>query len=171
MAVRRLTLGGIILLFSFFAIYGNMNQNKAFAFFPFLIVIIAALVLYQSFSNQFPQTGKWILLFFAGRLFFIGLILFVDSAIFYSIKAAKIHKDGISTYGVATGISSRYLRGHREFYRHFRYVANDKIIESTLRFSYDLNRGDTLYLKYSRTNPYVIEFEDNKQNRRHGIVK
>jgi hypothetical protein len=97
--------------------------------------------------------------------------LYANYILFYSITSNKIQKDGISTYGIATGISSRYLRGKRDFYRHFTYVANGRVLQSKIRFSYDLNRGDTLYLKYSKSNPYVIDFEDNVQNRKHGIVK
>lgn len=171
MTISRFISAGAILLFSFFAIYGSFNEDKSLAFFPFLVVVVASLYLYQSFGNQVPQTSIGIISFFIGRLLFVGLVLFADYWILSSIKSAKIQKDGISTYGIATGISSRYLRGGREFYRHFTYIANGRVLQSKVRFSYDLNRGDTLYLKYSKTNPYIIEFENNKQKREHGLVK
>jgi len=172
MAINRIVLAGAILLFSFFGIYGSMNENKFLAFIPFLLMIIASLVFYQTFASQVPLTSFGIVGFFVGRLLFLGLILYANSVIFSSIKSNKIQKDGINTFGVATRISSRYLRGKWNFYRHFTYVANGKILESKVRFSYDLNRGDTIFLKYSRSNPYVIEFEkDNEQNRKYGVVK
>ncbi|WAC11487.1 hypothetical protein [Dyadobacter pollutisoli] len=171
MIIRRALLIVAILFFSFFAIYGSMGGNQFLAFFPFLMSIIAGLILYQSFDRWVPQTSIGIIGFFMGRLLFIGLLLYVDYVVSYSIRSNKIQKDGISTYGIATGISSRYLRGKRDFYRHFSYVANGRVLQNKIRFSYELNRGDTLYLKYSKSNPYVIEFEDNSQNRKHGVVK
>ncbi|TLV03956.1 hypothetical protein [Dyadobacter luticola] len=171
MTIRRSILAGCILLFSFFGIYGSMGENKFISFVPFLLVVVASLVLYQSFDSWIPDTAAGILGFFIGRLVFVGLILYVNAQIFYSVKTKKIEQDGVSTYGIATDISSRYLRSRRDFYRNFTYVANGKVLQSKVRFSYDLKQGDTLYLRYSKSNPYLIEFENNAQNRKHGILK
>lgn len=171
MAIRRAILAGIILLFSVFGIYSGLNEKNFFSFFPFLSVVIASLVLYQSFDQWVPQTGLLIPGFFLGRLLFVGLVLYLNYRVLNMIKSDRIQKDGISTYGIATGISSTYIRGNRAFYRHFTYTANGRLLESKVRFSYDLNRGDTLYLKYSKSNPYIIDFENNAQNHRHRIVK
>lgn len=172
MATNRIVLAGAILLLSYFGIYGSMNENKFLALIPFVLMIIASLILYQTFSSQVPRNSIGIIGFFVGRLLFVGLIVFANSAVFSSIKSSQIQKDGVNTFGIATRISSRYVRGKRDFYRHFTYNANGKIMESKVPFSYDLNRGDTIFLRYSKGNPYVIEFEQNNEgNRKHGIVK
>ena len=46
MATNRIVLAGAILLFSYFGIYGSMNENKFLALIPFVLMIIASLILY-----------------------------------------------------------------------------------------------------------------------------
>ena len=170
MATHRGFLADTIILFSVSGIYLSLGESRPLAFFSFLTAIIGSLILYQSFGQLIPKTPIGILGYFFGRILFIGVILYIDSQIMYAIKSGIIQKDGISAYGIAGEISSRYSRGKRSFYRHFKYIANGRILESTIRFSYDLKRGDTLYLKYSKSHPNVIKFEDNEHNRRHGIL-
>ncbi|MGX5855680.1 hypothetical protein ACWKW6_18645 [Dyadobacter jiangsuensis] len=171
MIIYRAVLGSIIIVFSFFAIYGSLGENSAVTFFPFLVVVIASLVLYQSFDWQVPRTAIGIIGFFIGRLLFVGLVLYANYLIFNFIKSSYIHRGGVKTYGIVTGISSRYYRGSWHHSRNFTYVANGKVRQGKVGFNYELSRGDTIYLRYSRSNPYLFEFEDNDQNRKYGIVR
>jgi hypothetical protein len=171
MIIYRAVLGGIIVVFSFFAIYGSLGENSPVTFFPFLVVVIASLVLYQSFDRLVAQTAIGIIGFFVGRLLFVGLVLYANYLTFSFIKSRSIHQGGVRTYGIVTGISSTYYRGSWHYSRNFTYIANGKIHVGKIRFSYELSRGDTIYLRYSRSNPYLVEFEGNNQNRKYGIVR
>ena len=87
-----------------------------------------------------------------------------------NFRTSLINNDGISTYAIAGEISSRYIDGKYRFFRGYTYNGGGKKIHKMLPFNYNLRQGDTLYLKYSKSQPLIIEFENNGQNRKHGII-
>ncbi|KQS33200.1 hypothetical protein ASG33_03695 [Dyadobacter sp. Leaf189] len=171
MVIYRAILGGIVIVFSFFAVYGSLGENSSLTFFSFLMIVITSLVLYQSFDRLVSQMAIGIIGFFVGRLLFVGVVIYANYLIFNFLKSRVIQQGSVRTYGIATGISSRYYRGNWHYSRNFTYVANGKSFVGRINFNHELSSGDTIYLRYSRSNPYLFEFEDNDHNRRHGIVR
>jgi len=99
MVTYRGFLADTIIFFYISGIYLSFEESRSLAFFSFLAVIIACLILYQSFSQWIPKTAIGILGFFLGRILFVGFILYVDSQIMYSIRSSVIRKDGVFTTG------------------------------------------------------------------------
>ena len=110
------------------------------------------------------------LAFFFGRLAFVGFVLYINFLLITHFREKQLTEDGIKTYAIAGKISSSYYKGQYHFSRHYRYTANGKVFEKQIPFSYKLKAGDTLYLKYSASDPEIMQFVPNTHNRQLGII-
>lgn len=151
----------VILFSSCYFIYSFPGEDHFFPTVAMLIMIVASFVLYQTFLKYFPDNNVGILAFFLGRLLFAAALIAVNAWICNNLREKWIEEDGIRTYAIAGRISSEYRKGRYEFYRHYYYRVNGRVVEKRMPFNKQVKTGDTLYLKYSATHPYVIQLENN----------
>ena len=152
----------IIVLSSCYFIYSFPDEDHFWPVMAMLIMIVASFVLYQTLFKYFPDNGWGILAFFFGRLLFAGALIAANAWICNKLSEKWNKEDGVKTYAIAGRISSDYRKGRYEFYRHYYYRANGLMVEKRMPFNKEMKTGDTLYLKYSASHPFVVEFEAGK---------
>jgi hypothetical protein len=168
--VRSIICITVIISGSFYGITHGHQQSDRVSTFLFLLVIAACLVWYQNFQKYVPDTLPGKFGFFFGRLAFVGIVVYINFLLITDFRERQLSRDGVNTYAVAGRISSGYYKGRYHFSRHYRYMANGKVFEKQLPFSYKLKAGDTLYLKYSASDPEIMQFVPNSHNRQLGIM-
>lgn len=149
----------IIVLSSCYFIYSFPDEDHFWPVVAMMIMIVASFVLYQTFFRYFPDNGWGILTFFFGRLLFAGVLIAANAWICNNLREKWIAEDGVRTYAIAGRISSDYRKGRYEFYRHYHYQVNGRMVEKRMPFNKQLRTGDTLYLKYSASHPFVVEMD------------
>ena len=159
-----------IIASSYYFIHSKSGEVSLLSYLHFSFIIVAGLVLYESFKEHFLNNKRGVLIFFFGRVIFISIIVYTNFSLMNNFRTSLINNDGISIYAIAGEISSRYIDGKYRFFRGYTYNGGGKKIHKMLPFNYNLRQGDTLYLKYSKSQPLIIEFENNGQNRKHGII-
>lgn len=168
--VRFIICIAVILSGSYYGITHGHHQSDRLSTFLFLAVIVACLVLYQNFQKYVPDTALGKISFFCGRLAFVGIVVYINFLLITDFRKKQLDRDGVNTYAVAGKISSSYYKGRYRFSRHYRYMANGKVFEKQIPFSYKVKAGDTLYLKYSASDPEIMQFVPNTHNRQLGII-
>jgi len=161
----------IIIVSSYYFIHSQSGEVSLLSYLHFPFIIVAGLMLYESFKEYFFNSKRGVLTFFLGRVIFIGIIVYTNFLLMNNFRTSLISHDGVSTYAIAGEISSRYIDGKYRFFRQYTYIGSGKKIHKKILFNYNLQLGDTLYLKFSKSQPLIIEFENNEQNRKHGIIE